>query len=238
MPPLPLAAANDPPIESAGADRGGWRDTLAPTPPLLAALLTLAIVGGGLWEPLAPAAAWLGQLANTVLIVLGICAVHEAGHLVGGLLVGMPFSRFTLGVVTFGCEERQDGVQLSVGWNRDWLRVAGCVERDIAPGPRLREALTVTALGGPVASIVAGALLWTCPAPWRELGTISLLIGLVNAVPTSWLGQQSDGMIVWRLWSSRPADVAWRAPLLTEQPIGAAPAPAAALAATAGAEVG
>ena len=210
MPRLPLFAAA-PPIESADAGRGGWGDTLAPTPPLIAALLALAIVGGGLWEPLAPAAAWLGQLANTVLIVLGICAVHEAGHLVGGLLVDMPFSRFTLGVVSFGCEDRAEGVQLTVGWNREWLKFAGCVEREVVPGPRLREALTVAALGGPVASIVAGALLWSCPAPWRELGTISLLIGLVNAVPTSWLGQPSDGMIVWRLWSSNPADVAWRA---------------------------
>ena len=225
MPRLPLPAAADPPIESADTDRGGWGDTFAPTPPLIAALLTLAIVGGGLWEPLTPAAAWLGQFANTVLIVLGICAVHEAGHLVGGLLVDMPFSRFTLGVVSFGCEDRPEGAQLTVGWNREWLKVAGCVEREIAPGPRLREALTVTALGGPVASMVAGALLWSCPAPWRELGTISLLIGLVNAVPTSWLGQQSDGMIAWRLWSSNPADVAWRASILEQA--AAAPVPVA-----------
>jgi hypothetical protein len=235
MPRLPLFAAADPPIESADADRGGWRTTCAPTPPLIAALLTLAIVGGALWEPLAPVAAWSGQLANTVLIVLGICAVHEAGHLVGGLLVDMPFTRFTLGVVSFGCEDRADGVHLTVGWNREWLKVAGCVEREIAPGPRLRGALTVTALGGPVASIVAGALLWSCPAPWRELGTISLLIGLVNAVPTSWLGQQSDGMIVWRLWSGNPADVAWRAPLV--EPAPGSPVPmAVALVATAATE--
>jgi hypothetical protein len=235
MPRLPLSIQHDPPVESAGADRGGRSSTLAPTPPLVAALLTLAIVGGGFWEPLAPAAAWLGQVANTILIVLGICAVHEAGHLVGGLSADMPFSRFSLGIVTFGCEDRPDGVQLSVGWNRDWLKVAGCVEREIAPGPRLREALTATALGGPVASIVAGALLWACPAPWRELGTVSLLIGLVNAVPMSWLGQQSDGMIVWRLWSSDPADVAWRAPFL--EPVAGGPLPTvSSLAATAATE--
>ena len=226
MPRPMLSAADDPPIESAEADRGGWGDSLALTPPLIAALLTLAIVGGGLWEPLTPASAWLSQLASTVLIVLGICAVHEAGHLVGGLLVDMPFSRFTLGIVSFGCEDRPEGVHLTVGWNREWLKVAGCVEREIAPGPRLREALTVTALGGPVASIVAGVLLWSCPAPWRELGTVSLLIGLVNVVPTSWLGQQSDGMIVWRLWSSHPADVAWRASIFEQAPGCPTPTPA------------
>lgn len=237
MPRLPLSAADDPPIESADAGPVGSADTtLAPTPPLIAALLTLAIVGGGFWQPLAPAAAWLGQLANTVLIALGICAVHEAGHLVGGLLVDMPFSRFTLGVVSFGCEDRPEGVRLTVGWNREWLKVAGCVEREMTPGPGLRGALTVAALGGPFASIVAGALLWSCPAPWRELGTISLLIGLVNAVPTSWLGQQSDGMIVWRLWSSNPADVAWRTSICEQA--SDVPAPVAASLAPTAAEAG
>ena len=223
MPDLPLSAVPEPPTESVAADAGGWTAKLAPSPPEVAALLTLAILGGGMWEPLAPAAAWLGQVANTVLIVLGICAVHEAGHLIGGLLVDMPFSRFTLGLVTFDCEERPGGVRLTVGWNHHWLKFAGCVERDVVPGPRLREALIVTALGGPIASILVGALLWTCPAPWRGLGAVSLLIGLVNLVPMSWLGQQSDGMMVWRLWNGRSAELASCAPLAQHLPDAPAP---------------
>jgi hypothetical protein len=40
---------------------------------------------------------------------------------------------------------------------------------------------------------------------------VSLFVGAFNAVPSVLLGQASDGMIVYRLWSRHPAHVAWRA---------------------------
>jgi hypothetical protein len=145
---------------------------------------------------------------------------------VAGLLVRLPFRALTVGLFTLRCEPCEDAASTHFAaagvpgrwryrWalNRSWRRFAGCVEREVTPAPEMREALTVTALGGPLASILLGALLAGWPAPWGGLGNISLVIGLLNLVPTAMFGQVSDGMIVWRLWSSRPQDVAWRAPL-------------------------
>jgi hypothetical protein len=117
----------------------------------------------------------------------------------------------TVGLVTVRRERRAPGKGLIWDVNRSWQRLAGCVEREVVPAPGVRTALTVTALGGPLASIVAGMLLLAAPAPWDGIGYVSLFVGLFNAVPTALFGQLSDGMIVWRLWSHRPADMAWRA---------------------------
>jgi hypothetical protein len=97
------------------------------------------------------------------------------------------------------------------------MRVGGCVERDVSPAPGIRVALTVTALGGPVASLVGGALLLNAPDPWHSFGYVSLLVGVMNAIPSAMFGQASDGMLVYRLWSRRPAAVAWRAPFCGQE---------------------
>jgi hypothetical protein len=116
----------------------------------------------------------------------------------------------TVGLLTVRRERRAPGRGLIWDVNRSWQRLAGCVEREVVPAPGVRMALAVTALGGPLASILAGTLLLAAPAPWDGIGYVSLFVGVFNAIPTALFGQLSDGMIVWRLWSHRPADVAWR----------------------------
>jgi fatty acid desaturase len=197
------------------ADRKTARDVVARecfTPLGAAALWAVLVAGGHLWPALAPYAT---TLVFAGLVFGATCAVHlihEAGHVIAGLFVGAPLDAATVGLVTVRRERRGGRRRFTWHLNRSWRRLAGCVEREVTPRPGMRLALTVTALGGPIASLAVGALLLAAPDPWRGLGLISLFVGVVNAVPSSFLGQASDGMLVYRLWSRRPAAVAWRMP--------------------------
>jgi hypothetical protein len=171
--------------------------------------LTL-VVAGEVWPGLIPLAEPLGTAGQVLLVTLGMHAAHEAGHLVAGWLVGIPFTRVTLAMVTVTRDDHATGSRLCVAWNRSWLKAAGCVEREVTPAPGLRWAVTATAIGGPVASVVLGAMLWPYGDPWRGLGVVSVLVGVLNALPIACLGQLSDGMLVLRLWSRDPEHVAWR----------------------------
>ncbi len=184
------------------------------TPLAAAGAWAVLFAGGAFWPPLLPLSAKLAVVGQTIVVALALQALHECGHLVAGALVGLPFRRVTLGLFTVRRERRAAGWRLAWDINRSWKRVAGCVERDIAPAPGVREALTVSALGGPLASLVGAVVLLAAPEPWRAFGHMSLVIGVLNALPFAALGQASDGMLVYRLWSRRPADVAWRAQLL------------------------
>jgi hypothetical protein len=184
-----------------------------PTTPLgsvCAYALVMAV--SAVWQPLAPAAGLLSAIAQALVAVLALHAIHEGGHVLAGVVVGLPFQAVSLGPVTLLRERRAGRGAGRLVWsvNRSWKRFAGCVEREVEPAPGVRRALTVTALGGPAASLVGGALLLAGSDAWRTVGYASLLIGAVNALPVHLMGQASDGMIVLRLWSRRPADVAWR----------------------------
>lgn len=195
--------------------RPRWRSC---TPLAATAAWASVVAAGAVWTPLAPVAGPLAAMGQALLAILALHAIHEGGHVLAGVLVGAPLQSVTLGVVTVLRERRggagragATGGRFRWAVNRSWRRFAGCVEREVTPAPGLREALTVTALGGPAASLLAGALLLAAPAPWAGLGAASLLVGALNAAPVTVLGQASDGMIVWRLWSRRPAHAAWRA---------------------------
>jgi hypothetical protein len=162
---------------------------------------------------LTTAADVLAAMARAVVAILALHAVHEGGLVLAGLAVGLPFRALSLGPVTLLRERRAGRRAGRLVWkvNRSWKRFAGCVEREVEPSPGVREALTVTALSGPVASLVGGALLLhVLPDAWQDVGYASLVIGVVNALPVSSMGQASDGMLVRRLWSRRPEHVAWR----------------------------
>ena len=179
--------------------------------PLAAACAWLAVVlGGGVWQPLAPLADPLAAMGQAVLGVLALHAIHEGGHVLAGLAVGAPLQSVTLGVLTVYRERRGRDGRFRCAVNRSWRRFAGCVEREITPAPGLRAALTTTALAGPGASLLGGAVLLAAPGAWSSVGIASILIGVLNALPITMLGQASDGMIVRRLWGARAADAAWR----------------------------
>lgn len=190
----------------------GRRATVgASVTPLAAAFVWVTlVVGGAVWSPLAGVASPLGAAGRGLFMILALHALHELGHVAAGIVVGLPLQAVTVGLLTVRRERRGGDGRFTVDVNRCWRRFSGCVEREVAPAPGLREALTVTALGGPTASIVAGALLLAAHGPFADLGAASLVVGVLNALPITALGQASDGMIVRRLWSRRPAHVAWR----------------------------
>lgn len=184
------------------------------TPLAAATGWALALTVAGAWAPLGWAASPLGAAGQLVAGVLALHALHEAGHVLAGILVGAPLQSVTLGLVTVRRERRGGDGRFRWVLNESWRRFAGCVERDVAPAPGLRRALTVTALAGPAASVLGGAaLLALAPEPWATVGGASVAVGVLNALPLELLGQASDGMIVRRLWSRRPEHVAWRAML-------------------------
>ena len=195
---------------NAGAGRPRWPSC---TPLAAATAWASVVAAGAVWAPLAHVAGPLAAMGQALLAILALHAIHEGGHVLAGLLVRAPLQSVTLGVFTVLRERRGGDGRFRWAVKRSWKRFAGCVEREVTPAPGLREALTITALGGPVASLAAGALLVAAPTPWSGLGAASLLVGALNATPVTVLGQASDGMIVWRLWSRRPAQVAWRAEL-------------------------
>jgi hypothetical protein len=191
---------------------GARRRPRLTTPLGAVCVYALAIAATTAWPPLTHAAELLTAMGRAVLGVLALHAIHEGGHVLAGVAVGLPLQSVSLGPLTVLRERRAGRRAGRLVWavNRSWKRFAGCVEREVEPAPGLRAALTATAAGGPLASVAGGALLLLLPDAWQDVGYASVVIGALNALPVHLLGQASDGMIVLRLWSRRPAHVAWR----------------------------
>jgi len=150
-----------------------------------------------------------GQLLVSLLLVLTLSAFHEVGHAIAGKIAGLRFRSITVGPVSL--VRRADRYRVIP--NRHWIRFAGCVEHDIAPGRTKREDLAISALGGPAANLLlATAIFAIGPVSglWGDFAVWSCFFGLVNLVPMNVNGQTSDGGLVMRLISSRPRDVEWR----------------------------
>ncbi|MGK7312515.1 MAG: hypothetical protein ACN0LA_09770 [Candidatus Longimicrobiales bacterium M2_2A_002] len=106
-----------------------------------------------------PSTAWkiLGGLllGGAVGAVVAVLAVHEAGHLLAGRLVGFRFLLFIVGPLRVA----REGDRVQVGWNRS-LSLAGWLA---ATGPtpdrleRLRRRTAIMVAGGPLTSLAAGA---------------------------------------------------------------------------------
>jgi hypothetical protein len=140
------------------------------------------------------------ELVLLPLIIFGVIAVHELGHLLAGMSRGMPPLLYLVGPlrVTFGA-------QPEVAYNRSlatWGGLAACqpVQEDDFP-----ERLRFMVAGGPLASLglaLLGAILAFVlqAAGWdlaRNLAGItaatSLMIFLVTVLPFRSGGFQSDG---------------------------------------------
>ncbi len=139
----------------------------------------------------------LGALAAFVAL-----AVHELGHLLGGLLVGFRFSLYVIGPLKV---ERDATGRIRVGWNRTpsfFGGAAATVPRDLHA---LKRRFAAVVAAGPLASLVlAGAAALALaglsgPHPFLRplLGWLRLLSGLVfagTAVPF-WSGPfVTDGL--------------------------------------------
>jgi len=155
----------------------------------------------------------IGQLLLSVVLVLGLSAVHELGHVVAGHAAGLTLLSFTVGPLAVVRTRR--GFVPSV--NGRWIRFAGCVEHDVPAGKISRLGIATSALGGPAANLALAFLLVRFANVHPFLGTLalwSLVFGSVNLLPIRMNGQTSDGGLVCRLWSDRPADLEWRRKLM------------------------
>ena len=194
----------------------------------LAAFLGSAFVGGAavlvVWKVIGipPAPANLGGLAKLSLVVGVIVtlhlvlAAHEAGHLIGGKLVGWRATRYVVGPI--------DLLRMPTGWslraNRNiglWGGLAVSLPRDAA---RLRQRMRVMVAGGPSTSIMLGAIALIASALVRNSGTgaipfvtaflllvfgfASVLIGGITLIPGKTGGYLTDGSQLWRLRNDAP----------------------------------
>ena len=171
-----------------------------------AAIGVFAKHGGGAAEPLRDLVAWfsgfgtfdLWDLAALPLLWLVAVAVHEAGHLFGGMARGMRFLMFVVfpvGVV------RADGrVQLRTYFNLGSL--AGFAVSLPDERRPLRPQMMTMIVGGPLASLglavaagIAAAALDGRAASWALLvAAISTLLFFVSAIPSRLGGFLSDGL--------------------------------------------
>lgn len=198
--------------------RPWWRRALAPAAGFVAG------VGGGMLIAhlaFAPAGPLHGLGSSGLIATLATLAVglwlhvilHEAGHALAGLAVGMRIVALGIGRCRF--ERGGDGWR---AWRGPSLAGVGGFAA-LVPGPGRgggAPAQAVYLLGGPLANLVAGAgacvlaiaLASTAPA-WVAgailgLGISGVLMGAINLVPFRTHGWRSDGMGLADLLLGRP----------------------------------
>jgi hypothetical protein len=148
---------------------------------------------------LAPILAPLGILFFWFVSV----AVHEAGHIIAGQLVGFSFTSVTVGLVSI--EKTAKGFALR--WHRS-LPLDGLAFMRIDRLRRLRWRFLVFVAGGPFASLVSGLAVWAVwvwfPTPLHP--SISFAIGTLlfcsavtfvsTMIPFRYSGYDTDGKLL------------------------------------------
>jgi hypothetical protein len=205
-----------------GKKKSAWRALLggAAIGALSAAFGFLLARGGIGLEPVRAALDALSgwDLLMLPLIALLVIAVHEAGHLAGGMSRGMRFLLYVVG--PFGWFASGQGVHFRWCFN---LGTLGGVAATM-PDPRrpLAAQMLPVVLGGPLASLllaVAGLTLGMLadgrPAAYALLvGLFSTAIFVMTALPFRAGGFMSDGM-QWLLYRRGGAGIEKRARVMT-----------------------
>lgn len=155
---------------------------------------------------------WL-LIPGLVLSLLFVLAFHEAGHVVGGKLVGFRFVLFIAG--PFKLHSTEGGVRL--GLNRS-LAMAGGLGGAVPTDSRnLTRRMAVYVAGGPSASLLlalaAFGLLSLAP-PSVELlpstvAAASFFVGVVTLIPNRTGGFVSDGARIRMLLRGGPEAERW-----------------------------
>lgn len=176
---------------------------------VLAAGATLGYVAGILLKPALaglPKPSPLLLLGAVAFWTVGGIALHELGHVFGGLAAGFRFVLYTVGPLRVAREA--DGVR--PGLNRA-INLAGGVALMVPPtGSASPGALALFIAGGPVASLLSGLLAGVGAAATSPQGTlfpvlvigaaVNLGLGLVTILPSHFGGFDSDGRQLFDLW--------------------------------------
>lgn len=150
------------------------------------------------------AAGKFGMAAALVIAFPLLVGVHELGHLLGGIAVGFRPLLFMVGPLRI--ERIGDRVKTRFSFKGAMFGgLAACVPMDTRD---LRRRTLWLIAGGPLASLVAGALFLAArplvDAPFANalllaFGLVSLLIGVIALVPTKASGFYTDGARIIRL---------------------------------------
>jgi hypothetical protein len=160
----------------------------------------------------------------SLLVVLGgaflALPVHEAGHLLGGWLVGFRFCLFVAGPVMVVREATGIGLR----WNRDFSLYGGLAASVPTHADDLSRRHAWMVAGGPLTSVVSGGASLALSGllirnGWEPgsaavgalllglltFGASSVLIGLVTLIPTTTSGFPTDGAQLLRARRDHPA---------------------------------
>ncbi|HEX8271625.1 MAG TPA: hypothetical protein VF615_03170 [Longimicrobiaceae bacterium] len=210
--------------QAAPAKKSRLRTALGALVPLLLG----AAVGaaGALWLPsLLPRTSMSGaQVALTCAVLaallVGVIAVHEAGHLLGGRLAGFRAMLFVVG--PFRVERTGTGIRAALNRN---LAIAGGLAVSVPQDTRdLRRRTLLMVAGGPGASLLTGALALGLRGPLglaalpagagyghqlaaivaTVFGVMSLGIGAATLIPGRTGGFYTDGARILRLLRGGP----------------------------------
>lgn len=194
---MDTAALHPPPLPPASQPTTNWRGFA------VNALMGAAVGGGVTWLMLQhldlDGAAALGLGAIFLVSIWLHIVIHEAGHAVAGLAVGMKPVAFGVGPLRL----ERSGAGWHLRWGGGIAGIAGfaaLLPPADAVARRREQALYL--LGGPLSNLLLGvpALLLANAAPpgvWAILGfgfgAAGLVIGVVNLIPFKTSGWLSDG---------------------------------------------
>ncbi len=151
---------------------------------------------------------WIGNVAFLIvplgILLIGFLAtfVHEAGHVIAGLIVGLSFDGVTVGPIAIRRHNNQ--------WHfRFRPRVSsGLTYLSFTEIRRIRRREIVVGLGGPVSSLACGFVALITgemtrgyhDSPWPTFfeffGVFSLYIGLISLLPHYSGGHAGDGTLL------------------------------------------
>jgi len=135
---------------------------------------------------------------TTVLVSLAMVALHECGHLLGGLAMGFRFKSIRVGPIQF---ERGSGLSLHGGFANAFSGVAVIVP---ATSNSLIPSGIVLLAGGPAANILSGCLVLLLPFAHGFAPVLFILQSIANGLSDllpyrNSLGV-SDGAFLWALF--------------------------------------
>ncbi|MBD7909091.1 hypothetical protein [Sporosarcina gallistercoris] len=128
----------------------------------------------------------------TGLGILIAISLHEAGHVVGGVIAKSKLMFYSAGVIAV---QRTEQGNLRVTWPENWTQVSGYVQIE-HDEQRLEKSILYTVLAGPLASLLVSSLYFSNLFLFQVIGTTSFLLFVVTSLPYQLNGFFSDGYTV------------------------------------------
>jgi hypothetical protein len=148
----------------------------------------------------------LGLMA--ILVAFAAVAVHELGHVLGGLCAGFRFNSLRIGPLLI---HRGFRISQYRGWGA-WL--GGAAQMIPGASGELDSRALVLVCAGPAASILSGSAALFLPARGLATGLFavaSVIGGLADLVPWRTSSVVSDGARIWMLLTRRAQGERWLA---------------------------